>query len=55
MTKKYTDFMDEISEDALYEGLLAYGLFAEKLPPVFNAVSFLSVFQRIFRQVGVSI
>ena len=40
MTKKYTDFMDEISEDALYEGLLAYGLFAEKLPPVFNAVSF---------------
>ena len=32
--------MDEISEDALYEGLLAYGLFAEKLPPVFNAVSF---------------
>lgn len=40
MVKKYTDFMDEISEDALYEGLLAYGLFADKLPPVFNAVSF---------------
>lgn len=32
--------MDEISEDALYEGLLAYGLFADKLPPVFNAISF---------------
>ena len=43
--------MDEISEVALYEGLLAYGLFAEKLPPLFNAVSFfitVSVFQRIF-------
>lgn len=40
MEKKYTDFMDEISSDDLYEGLLAYGLFAEKLPPVFTAVSF---------------
>lgn len=26
-------FMDEISADELYEGLLAYGFFAEKLPP----------------------
>lgn len=40
MNKKYTDFMDEISSDELYEGLLAYGFFAEKLPPVFTAVSF---------------
>ena len=40
MSKKYTDFMDEISEDELYEGLLAYGFFAEKLPPVFTAVPF---------------
>ena len=38
--KKYTDFMDEISSDELYEGLLAYGFFAEKLPPVFTAVPF---------------
>ena len=38
--KKYTDFMDEISFDELYEGLLAYGFFAEKLPPVFTAVPF---------------
>ena len=30
MDKKYTDFMDEISSDELYEGLLAYGFFAEK-------------------------
>lgn len=40
MEKKYTDFMDEISSDELYEGLLAYGFFAEKLPPVFTAVPF---------------
>lgn len=40
MDKKYTDFMDEISPDELYEGLLAYGFFAEKLPPVFTAVPF---------------
>ena len=38
--KRYTDFMDEISPDELYEGLLAYGFFAEKLPPVFTAVPF---------------
>ena len=40
MEKKYTDFMDEITSDELYEGLLAYGFFAEKLPPVFTAVPF---------------
>lgn len=38
--KKYTDFMDEISSDELYEGLLAYGFFVERLPPVFTAVPF---------------
>ena len=40
MDKKYSDFMDEISSDELYEGLLAYGFFAEKLPPIFSAVPF---------------
>ena len=40
MGKKYIDFMDEISSDELYEGLLAYGFFAEKLPPVFSAIPF---------------
>lgn len=40
MDKTYCDFMDEISADELYEGLLAYGFFAEKLPPVFTAVPF---------------
>lgn len=40
MDKTYCDFMDEISADELYEGLLGYGLFAEKLPPVFTSVPF---------------
>ena len=40
MEKKYTDFIDEISSDELYEGLLAYGFFVEKIPPMFSAVPF---------------
>lgn len=40
MKKTYSDFMDEISSDELYEGMLAYGFFAEKLPPVFTSVPF---------------
>lgn len=34
------DYMDEITEDDLYKGLLAHGLFCEKLPPVFSTESF---------------
>lgn len=41
MTEKtYCDFMDEISADELYKGLLAYGFFAEKLPPIFTSEIF---------------
>lgn len=40
MEKKYCDFIDEISADDLYEGLLGYGMFANKLPPVFTSVPF---------------
>lgn len=40
MPKNYCDFMDEITADELYEGLLAHGFFTEKLPPVFTAVPF---------------
>ena len=40
MDKKYTEFMDDISADELYEGLLAYGFFVEKIPPVFTSVPF---------------
>ncbi|MCI2242341.1 RNA-directed DNA polymerase [Adlercreutzia faecimuris] len=32
--------MDEISSDDLYTGLLGYGLFADKLPPMFTSKSF---------------
>lgn len=32
--------MNEISRDELFEGLLGYGLFAEKLPPIFTSKSF---------------
>ena len=40
MSKSYTDFMNEISADELYEGLLAHGLFSEKLPPLFTSQPF---------------
>ena len=40
MSKRYTDYLDEITADELYEGLLAFGLFTEKLPPVFSSEEF---------------
>lgn len=40
MEKSYADFMNEISADELYERLLAHGLFADKLPPIFSSVDF---------------
>lgn len=43
MGKKYSQYMDEISADVLYEKLLAYGFFSEKLPPIFDSVSFAKV------------
>lgn len=33
MKKAYGVFVDEISADELYQGLLGYGMFADKLPP----------------------
>lgn len=38
--KCYSRFMDEISKDEIYRGLLGYGMFSEKLPPVFSSESF---------------
>lgn len=38
--KKYADYMDEISADDLYKGLLAFGLFSNRMPPVFSSTSF---------------
>lgn len=40
MSKKYSDYIDEISADDLYEGLLSWGLFADKLPPIFYGEEF---------------
>lgn len=37
MSKNYSDYMKEITADELYKGLLAFGLFTEKLPPVFTS------------------
>jgi len=31
--KRYVDFMAEISPSELYDRLVEYGMFAEKLPP----------------------
>ena len=40
MPKSYADLMNDISADELYERLLAYGLFADKLPPILSSVDF---------------
>lgn len=40
MEKKYSEYLDEITAEELYEGLLAHGMFANKLPPVFTSESF---------------
>ena len=40
MVKNYCDFLDEISAEELYEGLLGYGMFANKLPPAFTSEPF---------------
>lgn len=40
MLKGYADLMNDISADELYERLLAYGLFADKLPPILSSVDF---------------
>lgn len=42
MEKSYVEYMKEISSQELFEGLLAYGMFADKLPPVFTSESFFS-------------
>lgn len=40
MSRSYIDCLRAISSDELYEGLLGYGLFADKLPPVFTSEKF---------------
>jgi hypothetical protein len=38
--KTYFDLLGEITPEYLYHGLLAYGLFTEKLPPIFTSNGF---------------
>lgn len=38
--KLYYNYLNEIDSNELYEGLLAFGLFSEKLPPVFTSKAF---------------
>ena len=40
--KTYYDFMSEITSDELYDRIVEYGMFSEKLPPVFSTNSFLT-------------
>ena len=40
MSKNYYECMEEISAKELYRGLLAHGLFTEKLPPIFTSEKF---------------
>ncbi len=39
--KSYIDCLDELSKDELFDGLLGYGLFAEKIPPFLSSETFL--------------
>lgn len=40
LLKKYYEFMNDISSEKLYEGLLGYGLFSDKLPPFLTSKHF---------------
>lgn len=42
MNKSYFDFMSEITNEELYDRLICYGMFSEKLPPIFTGKSFLN-------------
>ncbi len=39
--KTYFELLNEISQDELFDGLLGYGLFADKIPPFLTAENFL--------------
>ena len=40
MEKSYLEHMESITSEALYRGLLGYGLFGEKIPPIFSSFDF---------------
>lgn len=48
--KTYYDFMLEIKADELYDKLVSYGMFSEKLPPIFAGDLFLNYCKNIRKQ-----
>ena len=40
--KKYIDYKNEISDSELYDGLVGFGLFAEKIPNFLTSEDFLA-------------
>ncbi|MCI7343537.1 MAG: RNA-directed DNA polymerase, partial [Fusobacterium necrophorum] len=48
--KTYYDFMSEIKADELYDRLISYGMFSEKLPPIFTGDLFLKYCKNIRTQ-----
>ncbi|MDL2283444.1 RNA-directed DNA polymerase [Odoribacter sp. OttesenSCG-928-G04] len=40
--KKYIDYQNELSATELYDGLVGYGLFAEKIPDFLTSINFLA-------------
>ena len=44
--KSYSDFINEISSEEIFEGLLAHGLFSDRLPPIFTGENFFQYCRR---------
>lgn len=42
MEKSYLEHMESITSEELYRGLLGYGLFGEKIQPIFLQLTFIS-------------
>ncbi|TCC97481.1 hypothetical protein EZ449_21930 [Pedobacter frigidisoli] len=40
--RRYIDYKNEITDSSLYDGLIGYGLFAEKIPNFLTSVDFLT-------------
>lgn len=40
--RSYFSYIDEINKKELLEGLLGYGMFSDKLPPIFSSAKFYS-------------
>jgi hypothetical protein len=42
MAKKYFEFLNDISKDELYDGMMSCGMFSERVVPIFSMDSFLN-------------